>query len=159
MASKWVHISNSKESVATEHPKNSSWDWRKLLAIRPKVRPFIWHNINNGKNTSTWFDMWSDLSPLRDMLTPREIVRAGLSLKDSVYDVIENSNWKWPADWLPKYSTLFTLPLVTFKFKKLTLRSLSMLDSWKIPSACLIHEGSASCAMDSELAMKVRKNS
>ncbi|PWA66140.1 reverse transcriptase domain, Reverse transcriptase zinc-binding domain protein [Artemisia annua] len=57
--------------------------------------------------------MWSDLSPLRDMLTPREIVRAGLSLKDSVYDVIENSNWKWPAEWLPKYPTLFTLPVPT----------------------------------------------
>ncbi|PWA57620.1 RNA-directed DNA polymerase, eukaryota, Reverse transcriptase zinc-binding domain protein [Artemisia annua] len=52
-----------------------------------------------------------DLSPLRDMITPREIVRAGLNLKDSVYDVIENGNWKWPADWLPKYPTLFTLPV------------------------------------------------
>ncbi|PWA56769.1 RNA-directed DNA polymerase, eukaryota, Reverse transcriptase zinc-binding domain protein [Artemisia annua] len=36
------------------------------------------------------------------------------------------------------------LKLVTFKFKKLTVRSRSMLDSWKIPSACLIHEGSTS---------------
>ncbi|PWA83557.1 RNA-directed DNA polymerase, eukaryota, Reverse transcriptase zinc-binding domain protein [Artemisia annua] len=35
------------------------------------------------------------------------------------------------------------LKLVTFKFKKITCRSRSMLDSWKIPSACLIHEGSA----------------
>ncbi|PWA70076.1 reverse transcriptase domain, Reverse transcriptase zinc-binding domain protein [Artemisia annua] len=87
------------------------WGWRKLLALRPKVRPFIWYNINNGKNTSIWFDMWSDLSPLRDMITPREIVRAGLNLKDSVYDVIDNGNWKWPADWLPKYPTLFTLPV------------------------------------------------
>ncbi|PWA59001.1 RNA-directed DNA polymerase, eukaryota, Reverse transcriptase zinc-binding domain protein [Artemisia annua] len=34
--------------------------------------------------------------------------------------------------------------LVAFKFKKLTLRARLLLDSWKIPSACIIHEGSAS---------------
>ncbi|PWA43480.1 RNA-directed DNA polymerase, eukaryota, Reverse transcriptase zinc-binding domain protein [Artemisia annua] len=35
------------------------------------------------------------------------------------------------------------LKLVTFKFKKITPRSRLLLDKWKIPHTCLIHEGSA----------------
>ncbi|PWA94751.1 RNA-directed DNA polymerase, eukaryota, Reverse transcriptase zinc-binding domain protein [Artemisia annua] len=34
------------------------------------------------------------------------------------------------------------LKMVTFKFKKITHRPRLLLDQWKIPSACLIHEGS-----------------
>ncbi|PWA38611.1 Cullin, conserved site-containing protein [Artemisia annua] len=39
--------------------------------------------------------------------------------------------------------TTIRLKLVTFKFKSLTFRAHEMLDQWKIPSACYIHEGSA----------------
>ncbi|PWA39532.1 RNA-directed DNA polymerase, eukaryota, Reverse transcriptase zinc-binding domain protein [Artemisia annua] len=85
------------------------WGWRKLLAIRPKVRPFIWHKINNGKTTSVRFDMWCDLRPIRDMLNARDIVRAGLSLSDSVYDVIDNGTWRWSADWLSRFPNLVNL--------------------------------------------------
>ncbi|PWA50966.1 RNA-directed DNA polymerase, eukaryota, Reverse transcriptase zinc-binding domain protein [Artemisia annua] len=55
-----------------------SWGWRKLLAIRTK------------------------LSPIRDMLTVRDITRAGLTLSDSVSNVIDNGAWRWPADWFSR---------------------------------------------------------
>ncbi|PWA75684.1 RNA-directed DNA polymerase, eukaryota, Reverse transcriptase zinc-binding domain protein [Artemisia annua] len=87
------------------------WGWRKLLAIRPMVRPFIWHKINNGKTTSVWFDMWCDLSPIRYMLTARDIVRAGLSLSDSVCDVIDNGTWRWSTDWFSRFPNLVNLPV------------------------------------------------
>ncbi|PWA99213.1 reverse transcriptase domain, Reverse transcriptase zinc-binding domain protein [Artemisia annua] len=86
-----------------------AWGWRKLLAIRPKVHPFIRHTINHGKSTSVWFDMWYDISPLRDMLTPRDISRAGLTLLDSVSNVNENGTWRWLADWYYRFSDIVNL--------------------------------------------------
>ncbi|GJX19584.1 putative gag-pol polyprotein [Tanacetum coccineum] len=61
-----------------------SWEWHKLLQIRSTIRPFIWHNINNGKSTSAWFDRWVDLCPLKDMFSNKDIARSGFSLDDSV---------------------------------------------------------------------------
>ncbi|GKC31382.1 putative gag-pol polyprotein [Tanacetum coccineum] len=61
-----------------------SWGWHKLLQIRSTIRPFIWHNINNGKSTSAWFDRWVDLCPLKDMFSNKDIARSGFSLDDSV---------------------------------------------------------------------------
>ncbi|PWA54652.1 reverse transcriptase domain, Reverse transcriptase zinc-binding domain protein [Artemisia annua] len=71
------------------------------------------NKIANNASSSGATNLSGDgnLSPIRDMLTTRDIVRAGLSLKDSVFDLIENGNWRWPADWLPKYPTLFSLPV------------------------------------------------
>ncbi|GJU80367.1 putative gag-pol polyprotein [Tanacetum coccineum] len=37
-----------------------------------------------------------------------------------------------------------TLKLVPFKFKKMTTRSHLLLDQWKIPSSCIVHDGSSS---------------
>ncbi|PWA60540.1 reverse transcriptase domain, Reverse transcriptase zinc-binding domain protein [Artemisia annua] len=55
--------------------------------------------------------MWCNLSPIRDMLTARDITRAGLTLSDSVFDVIENRTWRWPADWFSRFSNLVNLPV------------------------------------------------
>ena len=39
--------------------------------------------------------------------------------------------------------SIVRLKLVTFKFKKMTTRSLLLLDRWKLPTTCLSHDGSA----------------
>ena len=109
----WIHSYKLRGRSFWDVPclGDVSWGWRKLLAIRPKVRPFIWHMIKNGRSTSVWFDMWSEISPLRNILTPRDISRAGLTLSDSVYDVIVNGSWRWPADWYSRFPNLANLPI------------------------------------------------
>ncbi|PWA85992.1 reverse transcriptase domain, Reverse transcriptase zinc-binding domain protein [Artemisia annua] len=57
--------------------------------------------------------MWCDLSPIRDILTVRDITRAGLSLSDSVFDVIDNGSWRWPTDWFARFPNLVNLPVPT----------------------------------------------
>ncbi|GKA81906.1 sodium/hydrogen exchanger 6 [Tanacetum coccineum] len=88
-----------------------SWGWRKLLQIRPHVRPFIWHKINNGRSTSMWFDRWADPCPLRDMFTVRNIVRSDFSLSDTVSDLISNGSWRWPHDWSSRFPNVVNIPI------------------------------------------------
>ncbi|GJS23740.1 uncharacterized protein Tco_0452372 [Tanacetum coccineum] len=86
-----------------------SWGWRKLLQIRSRVRPFIWHQIYNGRSTSMWFDRWADGCPLRDKLTVRNIVRSGLLLTDKVRDLISNGIWRWPSDWYDRFPDIVSI--------------------------------------------------
>ncbi|GKC70568.1 hypothetical protein Tco_1116451, partial [Tanacetum coccineum] len=37
--------------------------------------------------------------------------------------------------------SMVRLKLVSFKFKKVSARSRLLLDQWKIPSCCMVHEG------------------
>ena len=110
---RWIHSYKLRGRSFWDVPclGDVSWGWRKLLAIRPKVRPYIWHKINNGRTTSVWFDMWCEISPIRNLLTNRDIIRAGFSLTDSVYDVLTHGNWRWPADWSTRYQNLFNIPV------------------------------------------------
>ncbi|GJU18554.1 hypothetical protein Tco_1146520 [Tanacetum coccineum] len=92
---KWVHTYKLKDRSFWDVPCRGdvSWEWHKLLQIRPIIRPFIWHKINNGKSTSAWFDRWADVCPLKDMFSNRDIARLGFSLDDSVYNLISDGVW------------------------------------------------------------------
>nr|XP_043633655.1 uncharacterized protein LOC122604859 [Erigeron canadensis] len=62
--------------------------------------------IGNGKNTSAWFDAWSESVPLCEIVTPREIKNAGLTLEAKVADICRNGEWVWPNAWYVKYPGL-----------------------------------------------------
>ncbi|GJX37778.1 putative gag-pol polyprotein [Tanacetum coccineum] len=107
----WIHSYKLKGRIFWDMPclGDASWGWRKLLQIRPHVRPFIWHKINNGMSTSMWFDRWADPCPLRDMIMVRNIVCSGFSLSSTVSDLISNGSWRWPHDWSSRFSNVFNI--------------------------------------------------
>ncbi|GJV62569.1 hypothetical protein Tco_1473397 [Tanacetum coccineum] len=92
---KWIHEYKLKgrNFVITLLRGNMSWGWRKVLKLRPTIRRFIRSRIGNGMETSIWFDSWTDLDPLANRITPRDIARAGLSLQSKVKDVIVHGDW------------------------------------------------------------------
>nr|GEU79019.1 hypothetical protein [Tanacetum cinerariifolium] len=169
----WIHSYKLNGRIFWDVPclGDVSWGWRKLLQIRTRIRPFIWHKINNGRFTSMWFDRWAYPCPLRDMLTVRNIVRSGFSLSNTVSVLISNGSWRWPHDWSARFpnvvnipapdinhelddksnvdqivqliTTLVQMKLVTLKFKKMTTGSRLLLDQWKIPSSCFDHDRSS----------------
>ncbi|GJV61789.1 reverse transcriptase domain, reverse transcriptase zinc-binding domain protein [Tanacetum coccineum] len=72
-----------------------SWGWRKILSLRPSIRKFIRSKLGNGMNTSLWFDTWSVLEPIASFVSPRDIARAGLSLRSNVMDIIQQGTLEW----------------------------------------------------------------
>ncbi|GJU01387.1 hypothetical protein Tco_1111725 [Tanacetum coccineum] len=105
---KWIHEYKLKGRNFWDYPMrgNMSWGWRKILRLRPVIRRFIWSKLGNGHATSLWFDKWSTLEPLANFVSPRDVARAGLSLKSKVSDVLVYGNWSWPNDLVTKYPIL-----------------------------------------------------
>ncbi|GJS76051.1 hypothetical protein Tco_0725932 [Tanacetum coccineum] len=92
-----------------------SWGWRKILQLRPLIRPFICYRLGVGNKSSLWFDRSSSLSPLSQIIRVRDIQRAGFELSYFVMDGITNGNWSWPVDWYVKYPLLnmYTVPTLS----------------------------------------------
>ncbi|GKA75562.1 putative RNA-directed DNA polymerase [Tanacetum coccineum] len=131
---KWIHVYKLRGRNFWDISLcgNMSWGWRKILQVRPLIRQFIWYRLGDGNMVSAWFDRWCLLSPLSDLVTPRDIHRAGFDMSTKVHDVIINGNWKWPNDWLVKYPPLYTIPvpsLVPNSLDRLIWKSINDVDS------------------------------
>nr|GEZ58066.1 hypothetical protein [Tanacetum cinerariifolium] len=83
-----------------------SWGWRKLLKLRLLIRDFIWSSIGDGSKVFMWFDRWCNASPLYNIISARDIARAGFSLALKVCECIHGGIWSWPTDWMVKYHIL-----------------------------------------------------
>ncbi|GJU24175.1 hypothetical protein Tco_1162796 [Tanacetum coccineum] len=77
-----------------------------VLAAMQLIRPHIIHKIRNGKKVSMWYDNWSDIGPLDQYISIRDIYDARLSAYADVADVINNGRWKWPKEWLQQFLLL-----------------------------------------------------
>ncbi|GKA00674.1 hypothetical protein Tco_0673339 [Tanacetum coccineum] len=64
---------------------------------------------SSGKSTSMWFDKWTELCPIRSMLSIRDIVRSGFTLTYSVRDLISNGSWSWPPNWHHRFPLLVSI--------------------------------------------------
>ncbi|KAK3184841.1 hypothetical protein Dsin_032127 [Dipteronia sinensis] len=73
--SSWIKAYHLKGSNLWEAktPCTCSWNWRKLLHLRPLVRPLIQHFIGNDSSTSLWFDNWHLDGPLLSKWSPRVV--------------------------------------------------------------------------------------
>ncbi|GJW28360.1 hypothetical protein Tco_0045235 [Tanacetum coccineum] len=61
--------------------------------------------------TSMWFDKWCAASPLYNIISSRDIARAGFSRASKVRECIHDGVWSWPNEWLVKYPILNSIPV------------------------------------------------
>ncbi|GJY15051.1 reverse transcriptase domain-containing protein [Tanacetum coccineum] len=124
---KWIHIYKLKGRSFWEIPYrgNMSWSWRKILQLRPIIRPFIWNSIGDGSTTSMWFDTWCNVGPLYNIISARDIARAGFTLASKVRDCVSGDEWCWPSDWAARYPILSNVqvPNLVHQPDKLTWRN------------------------------------
>ncbi|GJU51124.1 reverse transcriptase domain, reverse transcriptase zinc-binding domain protein [Tanacetum coccineum] len=57
-----------------------------------------------------WFDKWCAASPLYNIISSRDIARAGFSRASKVCECIHDGVWSWPNEWLVKYPILNSIP-------------------------------------------------
>ncbi|GKB27728.1 hypothetical protein Tco_0867129 [Tanacetum coccineum] len=88
---------------------NDSWMWKVILDLRRKYRPFIMHQIGNGKNVSVWYDKWDVEGPLCSMINKRAIYNARLSDNNTVADMIRDGVWQWPQEWISLFPMLCSI--------------------------------------------------
>ncbi|XP_021996985.1 uncharacterized protein LOC110894117 [Helianthus annuus] len=116
----WIHSYRlkGKSFWACNVPSNCCWSWRKILQTRQDVRNFVWSEVGNGAKTSAWFDSWSHLGPLNQIISPRAIANAGFNMDSKFSDIYSNCTWRWPAAWRDIFPVLIQLDQLTFDSNK-----------------------------------------
>ena len=87
-------------------PATCSWSWRKILQLRPLLRPHIKHIIGDGRSTWLWLDNWLPFGPIQSLMGDRVIYDSGLSRNAKVCAIIHSNNWRWPVSNSPELLTL-----------------------------------------------------
>ncbi|GJW97776.1 hypothetical protein Tco_0179584 [Tanacetum coccineum] len=67
---------------------------------------YVWYKIGDGSMVSLWHDRWDHSSPLSDIVSSRDIHRAGLNMGTMIKESICNGQWRWPSEWSVKYPSL-----------------------------------------------------
>ncbi|GKA23674.1 RNA-directed DNA polymerase, eukaryota, reverse transcriptase zinc-binding domain protein [Tanacetum coccineum] len=92
-----------------------SWGWKNLLTIRDLIMSHVLSKIGNGKNTYMWYDNWSGLGPLINIISYRILYNARLNKEDNVANMIDAGNWKNGSEWVNNVSCLATIPVPVIK--------------------------------------------
>ncbi|GKC03592.1 hypothetical protein Tco_0995202, partial [Tanacetum coccineum] len=98
-----------------------------VLQVRQLIRPYFWSKVGNGLTTFAWFDTWSSNGPLSNVISNRDIHRAGLSLNSKVADVLNHVNGAWLHAWVVKYPILAgtIIPTLSNNSDEYVLRNLN----------------------------------
>ncbi|KAL2225484.1 UNVERIFIED_CONTAM: hypothetical protein Sindi_3025000 [Sesamum indicum] len=82
-------------SIWTVQEHGGSWGWRKLLRLRPYLRPIVEYQIGNGETFYVWQDPWHHLGPLIAQFQRGSRL---LVLEESakLSSVITDGEWQWP---------------------------------------------------------------
>ncbi|MFS7978016.1 putative RNA-directed DNA polymerase [Helianthus anomalus] len=108
----WIHIYKLKGRSFWEIPCRGrmTWGWRKILAMRDLISPYLWKAIGNGANTNVWSDTWCSACPLRAYISPRIIANAGFNLQSSVADMVDSGgHWRWSVVWYDLFPVLINI--------------------------------------------------
>nr|GEU28766.1 hypothetical protein [Tanacetum cinerariifolium] len=90
----------------------------KLLTLKESLW-VKWIHVYKLKNRSfwdipmtfMWFDKWCVTGPLSNIISSRDITRAGFDHASKVRECIQDGLWIWPNDWLVKYPILNSIPI------------------------------------------------
>lgn len=67
-----------------------SWIWKKLLKYREVAKTLSKVEVGNGKQTSFWYDNWSDLGQLLERTGDRGLIDLGISRRMTVEEAWTN---------------------------------------------------------------------
>ena len=84
---KWLQNNLLKKKCFWEVKKNTeagSWMWRKIIKLRDTAKGFRKKEVENGCNTSFWYDNWSTKGVIVEILGSRGVIDMGISNEATV---------------------------------------------------------------------------
>ncbi|GJY20379.1 hypothetical protein Tco_0392945 [Tanacetum coccineum] len=76
------------------------------------------YKIGNRKDTSLWYDNRSQIGPLSQLISQRDIYDARLYRDMKVCEMIKNGKWCWPEEWYERFPMITSIDVS--KFNSLT---------------------------------------
>lgn len=64
--------------------------WRKLLKLREVAKRFYKKEVGNGRQTSFWYDNWSEQGVLIELLGESGIIEMGISRKANIEEAVQS---------------------------------------------------------------------
>lgn len=64
--------------------KRGSWMWRKILKFREIALQFSKVEVNNGATTSFWYDLWSPMGCIMEVLGTRGQIDTGIGKNETI---------------------------------------------------------------------------
>ncbi|GJZ55588.1 hypothetical protein Tco_0610781 [Tanacetum coccineum] len=82
-----------------------------------KLKGRSFGDIEEDKNdrTSLWFDNWSNIGPLNQFISHRNMYDARLNDKMTVKEWVEQCNGQWPEEWVLDFPALLDLETVSME--------------------------------------------
>lgn len=90
---KWIKKYLLKKRSFWEVKINSqmgSWMWRKMLKLRDIAKTFYRMEIGNGRHISFWFDYWSDMGVIFDLVGDRGFIDLGIRKEATLEEAVLN---------------------------------------------------------------------
>ncbi|GJZ41300.1 hypothetical protein Tco_0588186 [Tanacetum coccineum] len=128
----------SKWEIQKEY--TDSWMLKNLFDLKSKVRKSIFNVLGDGKGTNIWYDQWSTMGILSEIVSNKDIYDARLASNMSVWDMISDNKWRWPNVWIMNHPILanFSVPILNLQEKDIS--------KWKDANGNLINFSSkAAC--------------
>ena len=92
-----AYILKGKRFWAIQPIASSSWNWCKVLKLKPLARKYIQMVIGEEQRTHLWYDWWHPLGPLLQVF-PDRIIHLFRSFADpKVSSIIQNGEWVWSS--------------------------------------------------------------
>ncbi|CAA7013109.1 unnamed protein product [Microthlaspi erraticum] len=82
---------------SAESKNSDSWLWKSLLSLKGLASSFISCEIGNGRNTSFWYDHWTDHGPLISYLGESGPRLMGIPAQATVAEAILSHDWEAPS--------------------------------------------------------------
>lgn len=105
---KWILVYLLKKRSFWEIKINTqigSWMWRKMLKLREIEKRFYRMEIGNGRHVSFWYDNWSDIGVMIDLLGERGIIDLGIRKEATIDEAI----WRFRRRRRHRYEILNTV--------------------------------------------------
>ena len=93
---KYHNIKASSFWELKESPRDS-WTWKALLRLRPLAARFVKAFVGNGDRVSFWFDSWTPLGPLINLLGHQGPRSLRLPREGKVKDACSATSWIIPS--------------------------------------------------------------